>query len=298
MRHLLTDLRGNPIYSFAQRRFRRIRHHQYGSTLTILVQNRAWDDVLRRLRRFPQEAFQKDEATGNTPLHLACRLDPPATVIRALKAVSRSKNHAGATPLHIAASHRCSAESLKVLIECASQQKPDDDFGISKVATSPSADLSRMGRSPIHYACLSYRGLDLQAFQVLFEFSLREGNLTIDEENGFGLEDFAEDEILEDDFYHDSSCEVGKIQVNVLALKDATGQTPLSLLFRRYRERVKVRRSKYQYPLDGSIRWMYFRRHVILQRLKLTRLEPPNFIDCFPMIGCDPYCRSSSPPVQ
>lgn len=245
MRHLLTDLRGNPIYSFAQRRLRRIRNPHHPSTLVCLVQNRAWEEVLRRARKYPSEVLLQDDSTGNNPLHVASRLDPPAAVIRALKAASRVKNNEGATPLHIAASHRCSAESLAVLIECASQQKPYDEDRPSKdtnVHVSPTADLSRMGRTPIHYACMSHRGLDLEAFQMLFEVSLKEGNLMLDAENRFGLDDFVDDEYLDDedeDLYQ--AAEPGsQIEVNVLGLKDSTGQTPLALLFRRYRERVKV----------------------------------------------------------
>ena len=245
MRPLLTDLRGNPIYSFAQRRLRRMRHsHQ--STLMFLVQNRAWEDVVRRSRKHPSEVLLQDEATGNTPLHVACRLDPPPAVIRILKATSRVKNSEGATPLHIAASHRCSAESLRVLIECAEQHAPDEGgrqigHPAGGECISPTADLSRMGRAPIHYACMSFRGLQLDAFRLLFEATLTKGNLVIEPEKQFDLDGFIDEDLFEDDDIYASRDETQeKFEVNVLGMKDATGQTPLALLFRRYRERVKV----------------------------------------------------------
>ena len=238
MRPLLTDLRGNPIYSFAQRRLRRMRHlHQ--STLVFLVQSRAWEDVVRRARKHPDEVLLQDDATGNTPLHVACRLDPPVAVIRILKDTSRVKNREGATPLHIAASHRCSAESLGVLIECARQEPPEDVNGDKQI--SPTADLSRMGRAPIHYACMSFRGLELDAFRLLFEATLKEGNLVVAPEKHFGLEEFINEEFDDDEMFQpDEDNVTDKIEVNVLGMKDATGHTPLALLFRRYRERVKV----------------------------------------------------------
>lgn len=235
MRQLLTDLRGNPIYSFAQRRLRRIRHYN-PSTLICLIQNRSWEEVVRRARKHPSEILHRDEVTGNTPLHIACRLDPPPAVLLALRAASRIQNLEGATPLHIAASHRCSAQSMKVLIECARQHKNSDRKNVS-----PTADLSRMGRAPIHYACMSFRGLEIDAFRLLFEESIKEGNLVLGPEKLFDLGDEFDDdeEELLDDIYSIGEPST-QMEVNVLGMKDATGQTPLALLFRRYRERVKV----------------------------------------------------------
>lgn len=241
MRHILTDLRGNPIYSFAQRRLRRIRH-THSSTLFCMVQNRAWQDVLRRTKSHPHEVLQQDDVTGNTALHVACRLDPPANVVHALAAVSRIKNQEGATPLHIAASHRCSADAIAAVLECASGTEHQE--GLDSDHTSPTADLSRMGRAPIHYACLSFRGLELDAFRLLFEATIKDGNITIDNEKRLGMNDFIDEELdeeLDDDFWRvpEESTEES-VTVNVMGMKDATGQTPLGLLFRRYRERVKV----------------------------------------------------------
>lgn len=235
MRQLLTDLRGNPIHSFAQRRLRRIRHYHL-SALICLIQNRSWEDVIRRARQHPSESNYQDESTGNTPLHIACRLDPPPTVIRALRAASRIQNNEGATPLHIAASHRCSAQSMKALIECARQHQNSD-----RNYVSPTADLSRMGRAPIHYACMSFRGLEIGAFRLLFEESIKEGNLVVRPDKLFDLGEESDDD--EEELFDDINVlgETGThMEVNVLGMKDATGQTPLALLFRRYRERVKV----------------------------------------------------------
>jgi len=240
MRHLLTDLRGNPIYSFA-RHLRRSRQHHH-SSLICMVQNRTWAEVRRRAKSHPHEVVLQDDSTGNTPLHVACRLDPPPDVIKALKTTCRVKNNHGATPLHIAASHRCSAEALRVLLECASHTPRDE--GINKEDVSPTADLSRMGRAPIHYACMSFRGLEIDAFRLLLEATLKTGNLKLDSEKRMGLDDFIDeefDEELDDDEYYKAteSPEKEQVVVNVMGMKDATGQTPLGLLFRRYRERVR-----------------------------------------------------------
>lgn len=244
VRHLLTDLRGNPIYSFAHRRLRRIRH-QHLSSIFCMVQNRAWEDMLRRAKSHPQEVLTQDDVTGNTPLHVACRLDPPVDVIRALQATCRIKNHEGATPLHIAASHRCSAESISVLLDCAQVTLSEDDTLTCDHHVSPTADLSRMGRAPIHYACMSFRGLELDAFRLLLEATLKDGNVQLDNKEKLTcLDDFIHEELdeeLDDDFWRvpEESCEE-RVTVNVMGMKDATGQTPLGLLFRRYRERVRV----------------------------------------------------------
>jgi hypothetical protein len=141
VRYLITDRRGNPIYSFAQgaRRNRnnnnlRFFQNQLGrlfssvqtnsnatsfaaTTLVCLVNNQDWVNVSRRLKSHPQEATVEDDATGNTVLHLACKLNPPADVILALSACHNEKggggghfvrrpNHMGVTALHYAASYR------------------------------------------------------------------------------------------------------------------------------------------------------------------------------------------------
>jgi hypothetical protein len=219
MRHLLTDLRGNPIY------WRSSRSSIRRSTLLFLVKNRTWNDVIRRARAHPEEVTMQD-CEGNTALHLACQLNPPPDVIRRLQAAANVKNAQGATPLHVAASHRCSATALQILIDVASATSPN----------SPTAELSRMGRSPIHYACMSFRGLDLQAFSVLLEATLQQGVISIDTEASKKFWD----DFVDDEDYLAAQEDTNQKMINVTTLKDHTGNTPLGLLFRRYRERVRA----------------------------------------------------------
>eukprot|EP00536_Pseudo-nitzschia_multiseries_P006357 jgi/Psemu1/65555/estExt_Genemark1.C_1340006 len=236
---------------------------------------------------------------GNTPLHVACQLDPPIEVLIALKEAATTTNSWEGTPLHIAASHRCNAQALKKLI----------DFFPGALSR-----LSRMHRTPIHYACMSYRGLDLVAFQVLLEETLAESHrLRVEQQqqqqqqeqhhpyhlNGHTeqnsecelkisdfidiiqetKEDIGGDDMLDDEEVSvlindndslyaiaasssglDSVPSLGMIgsmkadggkqdenrsngsnknNYNIVTWKDTTGKTPLGLLFRRYRERVK-----------------------------------------------------------
>jgi ankyrin repeat protein len=360
MRYLLTDLRGNPIYSLSyagpleqsstgcnnhnsdanrivsSSAGTRHQHRPYGinhnhiyvryspyshhfnrrlsgsscrggtatrtsfaasASLFSMVRNRAWDDVIRRATRYPNEVYGKESSTGNTLLHVACRLDPPPKVIEALRENCRIPNAEGATPLHIAASHRCSAAALQALLDVSSKSEHPNDDGddddssyMSKNHSSATADLSRMGRAPIHYACMSFRGLDIDAFRLLLDASLRDGNLWLEKPklpSTHHEDDLINEEDIEDlDFeecentdhpleaidtieqYDDkttcgnivdntfqsfrdiegcltmdnsiisASCN-DRVLVNVMGLKDATGQTPLALLFRRYRERVR-----------------------------------------------------------
>mmetsp|Transcript_79825 Transcript_79825/g.222080 ORF Transcript_79825/g.222080 Transcript_79825/m.222080 type:complete len:549 (+) Transcript_79825:76-1722(+) len=209
MRTLLTDLRGNPIPIADRRSIPR--HNQTKTTLMRYVETRAWNDVVRRARSHGQEVWKIDEQ-GNTALHHACKFDPPIAVIRALGASVSASNANGLTPLHVAASHRCNARTLKALVELrpASLRTP-----------------SRRERTPMHYACLSFRGLDFDAFETLLEASLQEQSQTTEEED---------DEY--DDICNDEVDDNGKKGI-VLTWKDSTGGTPLGLLFRRYRERVK-----------------------------------------------------------
>lgn len=347
MRYLLTDLRGNPIYSLAhagplgqsnngsasQNGIISDTHHQYSgsdnfyvmqspyshqfmrrsglsgrgtrssfagsATLFCMVRNRAWEDVVRRAKKYPTEVFGKEPSTGNTLLHVACRLDPPPEVVHALQENCRIPNLEGATPLHIAASHRCSAASLQALLDVShnndsdKNDNDDDSTYKTKDLTSATADLSRMGRAPIHYACMSFRGLEIDAFRLLLDATLRNGNLWLEKPkppSKYQEDDFIDEEDMDDldyeesdspfhqneslndidingnfdekdsyvdcfenirrSLYTEESCEnlensiissscTDRVLVNVMGLKDATGQTPLALLFRRYRERVR-----------------------------------------------------------
>jgi len=219
MRQLLTDLRGNPIYFSSRRRQRRYRHPNL-PPLFYRVQNRAWDDVVRRARSHPHEVTIQDDASGNTPLHMACQLDPPAEVVRALLKSSRTTNIEGATALHIAATHRCSAEVIRVLLE-------DDEV---------TSCLTRMGRAPIHYACMTFRGLGVEAFRLLLEETLQKGNVVVKESSSDEFDLIDEDDIAKEE---QAATEPETNMVNVMTMRDCTGQTPLGLLFRRYRERVR-----------------------------------------------------------
>lgn len=221
MRQLLTDLRGNPIYFSARRRQRRYRHPNLPS-LFYLVQNRSWDTVVHRARSHPHEITIQEDLSGNTPLHMACRLDPPHEVVRALIKAAQISNTEGATALHVAATHRCSADVIRVLLE-------NDD------ATSC---LTRTGRAPIHYACVSFRGLGVEAFRILLEETLQKGHVVVHEAS-HDFDDIDEDHIAVKDDENDASSPRGSNMVNVMTMRDSTGHTPLGLLFRRYRERVR-----------------------------------------------------------
>ena len=276
------------------------------------VTTTSWADVIRRVQSHPQEVLYVDD-NGNTPLHRACQLDPPVEVVTVLKDAVELSNSWGATPLHIAASHRCNGRALRELID---------------LYPGALSQVSRMGRTPIHYACMSYRGLDLVAFQILLEKTLEEGRRkqhehTLQQQNQllqnhqtgddefsnmndisgmnnndeFKITDFIDilheakdgDNMIHDDEdisvlfdqdmdsqfmtttaggassvasfalattrSQDVSTQNGDQQndddddedddpeknnnFNVVTWKDATGNTPLGLLFRRYRERVR-----------------------------------------------------------
>lgn len=253
MRHLLTDLRGNPIYVMS--RAARLRKRNVVPALFCLVKNRAWADVIRRSKSHPHEVVFQEDASKSSALHIACRLDPPKEVILALRKASRMKNAQGCTPLHIAASHRISEASLEVLLECASETNTATNNIEAKRSSffmpqydsyksqNPTADLSACGRSPIHYACLSFRGLETNAFRKLLEATLEHGTVVVDDEayskKLLGLDDFfnEDEEMMQSTTSFDSP--VQKKTINVMTLRDSSGQTPLGLLFRRYRERMR-----------------------------------------------------------
>ncbi|CAB9506729.1 expressed unknown protein [Seminavis robusta] len=249
MRHLLTDLRGNPIYVMSRAARLRTRfRHPHLPTLFYHVQNRAWNDVLLRAKSHPQEVTVQEDVSKNSPLHWACRLDPPVEVILALKKAARMVNAEGCTPLHIASSHLISEPALEALLECAAAQPAPTLHFDSYKSQHPTADLSRCGRAPIHYACLSFRGLALNAFQKLLEATLADGNVIVDDEyyskRLLGLDDFfnEDEEAAVSPQQSFSSLEQppgGRKKINAMTIRDASGQTPLGCLFKRYRERMK-----------------------------------------------------------
>jgi hypothetical protein len=222
MRTLLTDQEGNPV-SVESRRSSNTRLQR--TVLSTLLQNRppAWDDIVRRATAHPHEILVRDD-DGLTPLHQACYLDPPPDVIRALQATAHYTNAFGLTPLHIAASHRCQTPALQSLMDLhpAALQTP-----------------SRMGRTPMHYACMSFRGLDLEAFQALLEATLKRihSNTNQEQEAAASEESMMK---LEDSWtFLDNDMQDYQQGANVMTWKDSTGRTPLELLFYRYRERVR-----------------------------------------------------------
>ena len=298
MRHIISDPRGNPVYtSFGSWRGRNrengisstshAAHHNPRGIMFLYVRASNWNSVILRAKSHPREVVMFDD-NGNTPLHVACKLDPPIEVLIALKDAVAQTNSWGATPLHIAASHRCNVHTLKKLI----------DYFPGALCR-----LSKMHRTPIHYACITYRGLDLVAFQVLLEETIQESrrlqecrrrneqlrrqNLSQDADCDSKITDFidilrdAKDDIKDNDILNDEEISVlldndagnlahafssepssffneglissdkmedddnsaflvdNERNSNAVTWKDTSGKTPLGLLFRRYRERVK-----------------------------------------------------------
>jgi len=246
MRYLSTDLFRRRTVSRADQSNTDSRHpvrcrHPHLPQLFYAANNRRWAEVRRRSQSHPHEVFVQEDLSGNTALHVACRHDPPVDIVRCLLRCATVKNAEGATALHVAASHRCSADVIRTLIEDGSTGRPchdsDDDEDADNV-TSPTAALTRVGRAPIHYACMSFRGLSVAAFTVLLEATIKAST-----EASKGSNDSDNDIISLDDISimsKDEDDDDMKNQVvNTMTLRDKTGQTPLGLLFRRYRERVR-----------------------------------------------------------
>ena len=244
MRYLSSDLfrRRNPSSSHPTRR-----RHPHLPPLYYSVLNRRWAEVRRRARTHPHEIFVQEELSGNTPLHVACRHDPPIDIVRCLLRCADVKNSDGAIPLHLAASHRSSASAIRILIEegsIASRQgaEVDDDKAAADVAcpSSPTQALTRIGRTPIHYACMSFRGLSVEAFQVLLEATIKAPDIPDDTEQDHDMiDDLDEMSLMSKDSYSDDDQREEGASTNAMTLRDKTGQTALALLFRRYRERVR-----------------------------------------------------------
>ena len=213
--------------------------HPHLPPLYYSAHNRDWEDVLRRCRTHPHEILVQEDISGNTPLHVACRHDPPVDIVKALIIVCKERNNDGATPLHIAASYRCSDQVISALIQGdnhiilhddhADTAFTDDSRGEGRTQNHTHSlptilARTKMGRAPIHYACMSFRGLSVEAFKVLLES-------TIQSVNKYGNDGWwdGEDENLDND----------NNTLDAFTLQDYTGQTPLGLLFRRYKERVR-----------------------------------------------------------
>jgi len=272
MRTLLTDRRGNPIPIGDRRSSVNKGRSLEKTNLLRFVERRSWNEVIRRARSYPEEVCVIDEQ-GNTPLHVACRFDPPSPVLRSLGAVASVRNVNGLTPLHVAASHQCNATALKTLV----------DLGPESLRTlSPRRD-----RTPMHFACLSFRGLDLDAFETLLDASMQpvsesssssrdDGEDDYDEEGDIDEEDDIRTEMEMMDHTPDHNDGV------VLTWKDSTGSTPLGLLFCRYRERVKtaICRLNQQGPQDeedvllqNDIGQLWGKARLIVARMTEERLQ-------------------------
>jgi len=261
---------------------------------------RNWQATLRRANTHPYEIFSIEDTSGNTPLHFACRLDPPVDVIKALMRsngnydsadnngsardavygrICHIKNVEGATALHVAASHRCSAEVIKIMVGCSAYRATrSTSTNTSMSMTSMGRDhneektekdcldyarkslvltRSNRGRTPLHYACISFRGLGIEAFKILLEATI-EASLRV--EHGatstgrsihvpvINLKGNSDQEVQWDDHDGfdldtdiDDTCSISGMSKDACAftMQDQFGFTPLSLLFKRYRERVK-----------------------------------------------------------
>lgn len=214
--------------------------HPHLPPLYYTAHNRQWPDLLRRCRTHPHEMFIQEDITGNTPLHVACRHDPPVPIVEALIQMCHIQNNDGATPLHMAASYRCSPAVISTLIAGDNKKithdhgEHDGEYHDGYISQQKEEDeptiisKTKMGRTPIHYACMSFRGLHVDAFKILLDASMKVvpkyHNQHYDDDNH---DDTIDVNYEENDPFH------------ALTLQDYTGQTPLALLFRRYKERVR-----------------------------------------------------------
>lgn len=247
MRQLSIDFRRNQAQQAPLTRLRRYRRPNL-PVLFYSIIGRSWEAALRRIRTHPHEMFSVEDLSGDTPLHYACRLDPPLEIIRSLMPICDEQNTEGATALHVAASHRCSPGIIKILV--------NHEF-VVEGGTSITLLLSNKGRTPLHYACSSFRGLGFDAFQVLLEatinayVSVEEKTKTTEMELKMHEGDTNSTQIdLNGEFDWEGNSE----RTNAFTMQDRLGHTPLSLLFKRYRERVKfVIRSLERHSSSSSV---------------------------------------------
>lgn len=240
MRYLSSDLFRRRNSSPNQQRHPTRRRHPHLPPLYYSVQNRRWAEVRRRVRTHPHEVYVQEELSGNTPLHVACRHDPPVDVVRLLLRCSDVKNSDGAIPLHLAASHRSSADVIRSLIEegpKACRRPEEEENGRATSCPSPTQALTRIGRTPIHYACMSFRGLGVEAFQILLEATIKAPEVYANTKQDEDIIDLDDMSLMSKDSDDDEREE--DASTNAMTLRDKTGQTALGLLFRRYRERVR-----------------------------------------------------------
>jgi hypothetical protein len=223
MRQLSTDLRRNHQANEPSDRPRRYRRPNLPPLFYSII-SRNWGQALRRTVTHPKEIFSVEDISGDSPLHVAVKLDPPIQIINALMPICNEKNREGATALHVAASHRCSEGVIKIMLETK--------FAGKKGALTLS--LSNRGRTPLHYACSSFRGLDLEAFRLLLEATI-EVQMKEGANVGIPCTKYPDSCCNEDECDWEDNTE----RTNAFTMQDDLGYTPLSLLFKRYRERVK-----------------------------------------------------------
>ena len=112
------------------------------------------------------------DAKGNTPLHLACRRDPPISVIRALLALHRKsvwmRTDDGWLPLHLLCHCGCDVEVANILLSTMIETQDKYNIPQSKEDIKDSREeeiedidpllpRDKRGRTPLHLACASSR---------------------------------------------------------------------------------------------------------------------------------------------
>ena len=112
--------------------------------LSVIINERSWDRVLARLKSHPNEASEVVSHGGYgkvLPLHEACQLQPPATVVQALVKVhgesAYTKGLWGFLPLHLAVRSN-GIEAVAALLDAYPEG-----------ATAK----EEKGKLPIHLAC-------------------------------------------------------------------------------------------------------------------------------------------------
>jgi ankyrin repeat protein len=232
MRHLSTDSHRIQEHQGGTRQLRRFRRPNL-PFLFYAVIGRNWDSALRRINTHPDEIFSVEDISGDTVLHYACRLDPPTEIVIALIPICFEKNREGATALHVAVCYRCSADVIKAMLE-------GEQF--TNLKTPLPLLLTNKARIPLHYACSSYRGLGLEAFRILLDATIEAQAWLDDESSKYKME---ESSAMVFEHSQKMFCseknemDEDRERMNAFTMQDSLGHSPLSLLFKRYRERVK-----------------------------------------------------------
>lgn len=155
--------------------------------------------------RTPRKLFV--DAKGNTPLHLACRRDPPLSAIRALLTLHSPsawmQTHDGWIPLHLSCHCGCDVEVANELLNAMeetcddkkynnsqqiSENDEDEDEGDNIEDIDPLLPRDIKGRTPLHLACASSRDAlrrpDLVRLLLLRSKDPRKAALTRDNIDG------------------------------------------------------------------------------------------------------------------